>query len=130
MRPVRPGFTLIEVLIVIVILGILAAIAIPKYTATKQRAYFTVMRSDLRNLATAQEAYFQSANQYYDGPVPPPGSEVTLSPGVTVTLSDVTATGWAATATHASAPGRTCAMYYGNASPVPPAQAPGVVACQ
>jgi type IV pilus assembly protein PilA len=130
MRPFRSGFTLVEVLIVMVIVGILAAIAIPKYTATKQRAYFAVMRTDLRNLATAQEAYFQSANQYYDGPVPPPGSEVTLSPGVTVTLSDVTATGWAATATHASASGRVCAMYYGSASPVPPATAAGVVACQ
>jgi len=130
MRPFRPGFTLVEVLIVIVILGILTAIAIPKYTATKQRAYFAVMRSDLRNLATAQEAYFQVAGQYYDGPVPPPGSEVNLSPGVTVVLSDVTAAGWAATATHASAPGRMCAMYYGAASPVPPAQEPGAVACR
>ena len=126
----RPGFTLIEVLIVIVILGVLAAIAIPKYTQAKAKAYFTVMRSDLRNLATVQEAYHQLAGQYYDGPVPPPGSDVNLSAGVTITLSDVTTTGWAASATHASASGRSCAVYYGTAGALAPATAPGQVACR
>ena len=54
----RMGFTLIELLIVIVIIGILAAIAIPKFATTKEKAYLTVMKTDLRNLATAEEAYF------------------------------------------------------------------------
>src|SRR3982750_1131142 len=51
------GFTLIELLIVVVIIGILAAIAIPKFSSTKQNAYLTAMKTDLRNLATAEEGY-------------------------------------------------------------------------
>src|SRR6266487_4970400 len=53
----RKGFTLIELLIVVVIIGILAAIAIPKFANTKEKAYLASMKSDLRNLITAEEAY-------------------------------------------------------------------------
>ena len=60
----RKGFTLIELLIVVVIIGILAAIAIPKFANTKQKAYVTAMKSDLRNLVTAEEAYFADSSQY------------------------------------------------------------------
>src|SRR5438034_5690802 len=52
----RKGFTLIELLIVVVIIGILAAIAIPKFANTKAKAYIASMKSDLRNLVTAEEA--------------------------------------------------------------------------
>ena len=54
----QKGFTLIELLIVVVIIGILAAIAIPKFANTKEKAYVSAMKSDLRNLAAAEEAYF------------------------------------------------------------------------
>ena len=60
----RKGFTLIELLIVVVIIGILAAIAIPKFANTKSKAYITAMKSDLRNLVTAEEAYFSDSSKY------------------------------------------------------------------
>jgi type II secretion system protein G len=60
----RKGFTLIELLIVVVIIGILAAIAIPKFAATKDKAKLASVKSDLRNIETAEEAYF-SDNQAY-----------------------------------------------------------------
>ena len=45
------GFTLIELMIVVVIIGILAAIAIPKFSSVRQRALKSAMLSDLKNLA-------------------------------------------------------------------------------
>src|SRR6201984_3352119 len=60
----RKGFTLIELLIVVVIIGILAAIAIPKFANTKTKAYVTAMKSDLRNLVTAEEAFFSDSTYY------------------------------------------------------------------
>ena len=64
MRQTRRGFTLIELLIVVVIIGILAAIAIPKFANTKSKAYVTTMKSDLRNLVTAEEAFFADSAHY------------------------------------------------------------------
>ena len=70
-RPSERGFTLIELLIVVVILGILTAMAIPKFSNTKDRATVSQMKSDLRNMVTAQEAYAaDNNNAYYNGPVP------------------------------------------------------------
>src|SRR5256884_8349912 len=60
----RRGFTLIELLIVVVIIGLLAAIAIPKFSNTKEKAYIAAMKSDLRNLATAEEAFFYDSAKY------------------------------------------------------------------
>src|SRR2546428_10496527 len=63
----RKGFTLIELLIVVVIIGILAAIAIPKFANTKEKAYLASMKSDLRNLITAEEAFFADSVKYTTG---------------------------------------------------------------
>jgi len=62
------GFTLIELMIVIAIIGILAAIAIPQFSAYRTRSYNSAAQADLRNAATAQEAY-QVDNQTYSAAV-------------------------------------------------------------
>ena len=51
------GFTLIELLVVIIIIGILAAIAIPVFLNQRKKGYDAQAKSDLRNMATAEETY-------------------------------------------------------------------------
>jgi len=60
----QKGFTLIELMIVIAIIGILAAIAIPQFSAYRKRSYNSAAQSDLRNAATAQEAYYVDEETY------------------------------------------------------------------
>jgi type IV pilus assembly protein PilA len=127
----RKGFTLIELLIVVVIIGILAAIAIPKFASTKERAYVAKMKGDLRNLATAQEAYSaDNSGAYYGGVIPNAALTYNPSSGITITITNATSSGWAATATIPALTPKVCALYVGATTPPPPpATADGVIAC-
>jgi len=90
------GFTLIELLIVVVIIGILATIAIPRFGGTKTTAQLAVMKSDLRNLATAQESWYAKEGVY--APIVSDLSSIFQpSDGVTITMS-VEGSSWSATA--------------------------------
>lgn len=65
MREREEGFTLIELLVVIIIIGILAAIAIPVFLAQRTKGYDASVKSDVRNVATAEETYLTSNPSSY-----------------------------------------------------------------
>jgi len=125
----KKGFTLIELLIVVVIIGILAAIAIPKFANTKSKAYVTAMKSDLRNLVTAEEAFFSDSSKYTDqiSLLKYQNSTGTVAPTITTGAGF-----WTATNAHTQLPGETCAIGINTANPLAPAvtAAEGEPACQ
>jgi prepilin-type N-terminal cleavage/methylation domain-containing protein len=128
MRDDDKGFTLIELIIVVVIIGLLVSIVVPKFANGKERAMVTAMRGDLHNLLAAQEGYFSNSQVYYNGPLPDPALPYSVSAGVTVTLSGVTPAGWGATATRVGT-SRVCAIFVGTTAPPAPATAEGQIAC-
>jgi prepilin-type N-terminal cleavage/methylation domain-containing protein len=125
----RKGFTLIELLIVVVIIGILAAIAIPKFANTKEKAVVAGMKSDLRNMVTAQEGFFSDNQTYATGfgavqanaPASPAcGGTVAFGPtagNLMVFAGGCTAAGWAATISNpavTSASNDVCGIFVGD----------------
>ena len=143
----RKGFTIVELLVVISILGLLASIALPRLSHLKGRALVASMTSDLRNLVTSQEAFLSSHGAYAGGIVPTPevpgqgGAgrvSLQLSEGVIMNVTYHTnpgqGEGWSAVATH---PGVTdaatdeCGVFVGHASFSPNAAvtSPGMIAC-
>ena len=113
----RKGFTLIELLIVVVIIGILAAIAIPKFANTKEKAYIASMKSDLRNLVTAEEAFFADSVKYTTT-IGAGGIQFSTTSGVTGPTIATTTDGWTAWVAHTTT-GKTCAIYVGSTALAP-----------
>jgi prepilin-type N-terminal cleavage/methylation domain-containing protein len=118
----KKGFTLIELLIVVVIIGILAAIAIPKFANTKEKAYVASMKSDLRNLATAEESYFSDYQTYT---TTQSAMNYTTSNGVGVTIGGADGKGWKASSSH-GATTKTCWVAFGSQATT---STDGIIAC-
>jgi prepilin-type N-terminal cleavage/methylation domain-containing protein len=120
------GFTLIELLMVVVIIGLLASVLIPRFGNSREKAFMATMKSDLRNLATAEEAYFYDYAIY--ATTHTALTSYRPSTGVSVTVNEATIGGWSATAQHPNAT-RKCYLFVGNAAPLGVATAEGQVAC-
>jgi type IV pilus assembly protein PilA len=127
MTSVRKGFTLIELLIVVVIIGVLAAIAIPKFEFTKGKANVSAIKSDLRNLMSAQESYYYDYQTYA---ADPSLLKIGRSKGVDLKIHEGDNRGWSATATHPQAYPLTCAVYVAGATKVAPADVEGLIGCR
>jgi type IV pilus assembly protein PilA len=82
------GFSLIELLVVIIIIGILAGIAIPVFLKQRSKADDTAAKSDLRNFANFEEIYLNDFN-FYGGAAAVIAAEPKMQPSQGVTLSVV-----------------------------------------
>lgn len=104
LRP-RAGFTLVELLLVTMIIGVLAALAAPRLQRALVQSHLSVLRADLRDLANAEEVHRTVTGAYVGldmlhGFAP--------SGGVTVDFRWLKAHAYAARATHPGAPGWEC----------------------
>jgi len=121
----RDGFTLVELLTVIVIIGILASISLAMWHKRKEETFVASMRSDLRNLAVAEEAYFTD-NASYTADLDALVFRSSPDNVLTVQADD---DGWTASASH-PATAIECAFYFGKISPLSPARHEGIVWCE
>ena len=122
----RSGFTLVEMLAVVVIIGILAAVIIPKFGNSKSKATFAAVKSDLHNLTTMQESFFYDYQRYTTDL---DSLKFSVSHGVVLTVGEATNSGWSATAYHPDSWPHMCAIFFGSAAPVTPATTAGTVGC-
>ncbi|MEO6331848.1 MAG: hypothetical protein ABIV11_06325 [Gemmatimonadaceae bacterium] len=114
----RSRLTLLEFSLLVVLVAIAAWIGTGQYQSAQRRELLEIMQDDLRNLKMAQEAYAAD-----NGGLFMPYSVVTTanhqygyapSSGVTVEISEPSASGWSATATHVNAPGTVCGIFIGE----------------
>jgi Tfp pilus assembly protein PilE len=138
----RKGLTQIELLIVVVNIGILVAIAIPKFANTREKAVVASMKSDLRDLVTAQNSFFTDNQDYAGGTDPATrtngkagAGKVAFSPsaGNVLVVSYGSAAGWSATVTNPavkSTASDECGIYLGTAAaPDPSLTTAGAPCC-
>ncbi len=130
MMPRRDGFTLIELIVAMLLIAILATMGLTRFWSVKDRSLLSTMQSDLRNLATEQEAYFQK-NYVYASALTDI-ADYTNTVGVTITVTYAAQDGWAGNATHTNlGAARACGLFTGNAPAAAgaPATVNGLIFC-
>jgi prepilin-type N-terminal cleavage/methylation domain-containing protein len=121
----RRGFTFIEMLVVMIVIGILASLAYVRVQQSKDKAVVASMTSDLRAVAEEQEAYYFQYRVYsplLDSLNPRP------SPGDSITIHEATASGWSGSVQNPKIV-RRCYIVVGAATPVGSATSDGVISC-
>lgn len=120
----RKGFTFVELLVVMLLLGALSSMAVPRFREYKTRAYIAAMQSDLGNLKIAEEEYWAEHLKYATDTAHLE-FRVTANVNIAITTQDLNG-GYTAIATHLNVPGRQCQTAMGpEAAP----REPGAVVC-
>ena len=117
----RKGFTLIEMVMVAVVIGTLAAVAVPRFAGSKDKAYVAAMKADLHTIALYEEQFAaDNHGQYFSGTATQdaPLNGFTPSKDVTVTLTAFNILGsqladWTAIVRHAQS-SQSCEMRAGE----------------
>lgn len=121
----RQGFTLIEILVVMIVLGLLATLAFVRLQSTKEKATVAAMVSDLHGVVEEQEGYYFTHRIYsitIDSLNPNPTA------GNTITVQEATVTGWSATVVNPKTM-KVCGVIVGTAAPIGTATRDGVMTC-
>ncbi|MNC88905.1 hypothetical protein D3C83_47780 [compost metagenome] len=113
----------------VVIIGILAAIAIPKFANTKSKAYVTAMKSDLRNLVSSQESFFSDSSKYTVD-LTTAGLNFKASSGVNAPAIVTYPGAWVATNSHTQLTGTVCGIGVNTTNPTVATAGEGEPICQ
>jgi type II secretory pathway pseudopilin PulG len=128
------AFSLGEILTTVLVIGFLAAVVGVRVTGARRAAYMATMQADLRNLMTAQGAYFRTTRSGEKGPrYARTLEELAFVPRKDVVIEMRASTnGWAARAEHKRLRPEKhhCAVYVGDVEPFAPATTEGVLECQ
>ncbi|HWV58101.1 MAG TPA: prepilin-type N-terminal cleavage/methylation domain-containing protein [Longimicrobiales bacterium] len=128
-RPRRAGFTLLELLIIMIIIGILATLGLNRYGRVRERGYVATLQSELRKLTLHQELYHHEHGEYT---TIEELLDFTRTPGVEIDFTYADNRGWAAIATHVALPDMQCGVFAGDeelAGEAEPATRPGMIEC-